>query len=330
MRLAMRVLALVALAVFGLGLLYDIALYLRNPCPPGFGPLAFYYLPAFAALFGVPLALLGSALAAVLASSRRQWGWLAGLLVASSFSLVFIAALSGSSASFILLPATALTWTFDHVFGLTCGGQSSAFSMALGLSLPLLASPLALLAYSLADASGAPTDSSQGAAERTIIARRLLWVGAVVALALNVLLSYLRLSDVPPFGTEPGLVQVNRGGGPFNTPVGMLAAYIISPVGVILVFVLGAVLATVAFRRRAWGWFAALLTVELLSVLLYAVYYLSQPSVYVPILYRWPALSMIPVVLPIPLPLVSLAYVWWSGRQSGPDRVAPARPTPAV
>ncbi len=336
MRLTMRILALAGLAVFGLGLLYDIVAYLQNPCPSGWGSLAFYLLPGLVAVLTTPLALFGSALAATLASSRRQWGWLVGILVAVGSCLLFVNALWDAAPPVATLPATGLTWTVDHALGLTCGGQSSAFSKALSLSLPLLAAPLVLFAYSDSGASSAAAAPSVGAAESAIVTRRLLRVSAVIALALGLLLSglrlvsYLQVANVSPFDTTPGMISMFYGTSPFTTPVGMRLAFLISPVGVLLTFVLGGVLATLAVRRRQWGWFAGLLAVELVTLLVFAVYYGSQPSFYVPILYRWPALSLIAVALPLPLPLVTFAYVWWSVRQPGPDRDTSPAPAPTV
>jgi hypothetical protein len=333
-RLTMRVLALASLGMFGVALVWGALLYLGNPCPAGFGQLTVILLPDVGVGFGLPLALIGSVPAAILASVRRQWGWLAGLLIASGSSLVLLFALSAGGEPFERFPAAALIWAFDHVFGPTCGYGSPPFSKGLGLALPFLATPVVLLAYGYSPASAADTDPSRGAAENAIIARRLLWGSAIVALAFGVLLgglrlvSYLQLANVSPFETTPGMTSRYYGYSPFNTPAGMLAAYVISPIGVLLAFVLGGALAVRAFRRREWGWFAGLLAVELVTLLVFGVYYGSQPSFYVPILYRWPALALISVALPIPLPLVSLAYAWRRVRHLTTDRTA-VRPAPA-
>jgi hypothetical protein len=325
----MRVLALASLGMFGVALVWGALLYVGNPCPSGFGQLTVILLPDVGVGLGLPLALIGVVPAAILASTRRQWGWLAGLLIASGSSLVLLFTLSAGGEPFERFPAAALIWAFDHVFGPTCGYGSTPFSKGLGLALPFLATPLALLAYGYSPASAA-ADPSRGAAESAIIARRLLWGSVIVALAFAVLLSalrlvsYLQLANVSPFETTPGMISRFYGYSPFNTPVGMLAAYVISPIGVLLAFVLGGVLIAVAFRCREWGWFAGLLATELVTLLVFGVYYGSQPSFYVPILYRWPALALVSVALPLPLPLVSLAYVWWSG--SGAAAHIAARP----
>jgi hypothetical protein len=336
-RLTMRILAYSGLAVFALGLLYDIALYLRNPCPTGFGQLAFYFLPGLVAILTVPLALFGIAVAATLAFTRRQWGWFAGLLVAAGACLLFLNAQWDPEALLSTFPATGLTWVVDHVLGATCGGQSSVFSKAFGLSLPLLVAPLALHAYSYSSASSPAVASSARAVESALVARRLLRAGAVIALALGLLLgglrllSYLQLANVSPFETTPGMISRYYGNSPFNTPAGMRVAFLISPVGTLLAFVLGGIGVALAVRRRKWGWFAGLLAVELVTLLIAAGYYGSQPAFYVPILYRWPALALISVALPIPLPLATLAYVWWSGDQPQSQRAVmlPA-PNPAL
>jgi hypothetical protein len=166
MRWRLRVLALISLVVFGLSLLLDASLYAKSPCPLGF--LFKLYL-VFVGVLGIPPALIGSVVAARLAAMRRQWGWLAGLLVASSAGVAFLyGAALDHPPRVVQAPLTALASAFDHVLGLTtCGSQSSHYVQAAALTLVLLVAPLALLSYSFSSAAGVPTGPSAAAPART-------------------------------------------------------------------------------------------------------------------------------------------------------------------
>jgi hypothetical protein len=160
MRLALRMLALVSLAVFGLSLILDVTQYLSNPCP--LRMLFQLYFVLFGVI-GVLPTLVGSALAVWAAAMRRQWGWLAGLLAASGVGVVFLygAALDHPLPA-VELPLTRLSGAFDHLLGLTtCGYGSSHFVQAAVIALVLLAAPLTLLSYSVSRAS-AVAETSRG------------------------------------------------------------------------------------------------------------------------------------------------------------------------
>jgi hypothetical protein len=156
MRWTLRSLALVSLAVYGLALLLDRSASQNNPCPLHF----FYQLfLVLVGALGIPPALIGSLVAARLAATRRQWGWLAGLLVASLPSLPLLyGAVLDQPSPVVLAPVIALSWAADHALGFPlCGSHSSVYSYAAAVTLPLLAAPLMLLSYSLSSASGTAT-----------------------------------------------------------------------------------------------------------------------------------------------------------------------------
>lgn len=315
MRSAMRVLALVGLVAFGLGLLYDVILYLRSPCSAQVAALAYILLPGVAAVLMLPLALFGSALAVALAVARRQWGWLAGLLIASLSGLVFIETMFDSPSPFALFPVSAFIWLLDHAFGITCSGASSPLSQAIGFALPLVPASLVLLAYSYSGASVAPA--------RTINPRHVLWVSVVISLALNILLSCLRLTKAVPIQDQMFIPPIGFpaiGSGGITTTFADQAGFILSPIGVLLAYILGLVLIGLALRKHEWIWAAVLVAAELVTVWIYHL--ISVPSLIIPLTYQWPTAWILPVVAPIPLPLASLAYVWWTA--SHPARTHPS------
>lgn len=167
MRLTLRALALVSVVVFGLSLLLDASLYPKNPCPLGF--LFKLYL-VFVGVLGIPPTLIGSVLAARLAARRGQWGWLAGVLVASGAGVAFLyGAALDHPPRVVQAPLTALSSAFDHALGLTtCGSQSSHYVQAAAITLVLLVAPLVLLSYSFSRTSDAASGSSPAAPRRTI------------------------------------------------------------------------------------------------------------------------------------------------------------------
>src|SRR5690348_5947208 len=166
MRLTLRALALVSVEVFGLSLLLDAFMYPKNPCPLGF---LFKLYIVFVGVFGIPPTLIGSALAGTLIAPRRQWGWLAGLLVATGVGDAFLyGAALDHPPGVVRVPLTALASAFDHALGLTtCGSQSSPYTQAAAITLVLLVAPLVLLSYSFSSAAGVPTGPSAAAPERT-------------------------------------------------------------------------------------------------------------------------------------------------------------------
>jgi hypothetical protein len=147
----LRTLALVSVAVFILGLALDISEYLTNPCPGRF----FFqsYLVLIGGLEILP-ALVGSIAAAGLAAVQRQWGWVAGLLVAAVFGVVFLyGAVLDQPLAAVSAVTTTLSGGFDHGLGLTtCGSQSSQYIQAIAVTLPLLAAPIVLFCYSFSRA----------------------------------------------------------------------------------------------------------------------------------------------------------------------------------
>jgi hypothetical protein len=156
MRWTLRALALVSLVVYGLALLFDHAASQNNPCPLHF--LFKLFLVLVGAL-GIPPALIGSLVAARRAATRRQWGWLTGLLIASLPCLPWLyGAELDQPPPVVLAPITALSWAVDHALGIPlCGSYSFGYSYAAAVTLPLLAAPLMLLSYSLSSASGTAT-----------------------------------------------------------------------------------------------------------------------------------------------------------------------------
>ena len=166
MRWTLRVLALISVVVFGLSLLLDASLYPKNPCPLGF--LFKLYL-VFVGVLGIPPTLIGSVVAASLAVMRRQWGWLAGLLVASGAGVAFLyGAALDHPPRVVRAPLTALSSAFDHVLGLTsCGSQSSQYVQAAVITGVLLVAPLMLLSYSFSRASSVTTGSLPAAPGQT-------------------------------------------------------------------------------------------------------------------------------------------------------------------
>lgn len=156
MRLTLRALALVSVVVFGLSLLLDASLYPKNPCPLGF--LFKLYL-VFVGVLGIPPTLIGSILAASLAAMRRQWGWLAGLLVTAGAGVTFLYGTAlDRPPPVVRVPVTALASAVDQALGLTaCGSQSSPYTRAAAVTLVLLVAPLVLLSYSFSRASSVAT-----------------------------------------------------------------------------------------------------------------------------------------------------------------------------
>jgi hypothetical protein len=151
-RLALRILALVSLTVFGLSLILDVTQYLSNPCPLA---LLFKFYVVLFGVIGILPTLVGSALAAWTAAMRRRWGWLAGLLVASGVGVVFLyGAALDDPVPVVEVALTTLSGAFDHTLSLTtCGSGSSHFVQAAVIALVLLAAPLTLLSYSVSRAS---------------------------------------------------------------------------------------------------------------------------------------------------------------------------------
>lgn len=167
MRWTLRTLALVSVVVFGLSFLLDVSLYPKKPCPLGF---LFKLYFVFIGVLGIPPTLIGSILAAILAAPRRQWGWLAGLLVASGAGVAFLyGAALDHPPPIVQAPLTALASAFEHVLGLsTCGSQSSHYVQAAAITLVLLAAPLVLLSYSFSRASGVTPGALPAAPGRTL------------------------------------------------------------------------------------------------------------------------------------------------------------------
>jgi hypothetical protein len=167
MRWTLRALAVVSLVVFGLSLIADAALYPINPCPLGF--LFKLYL-VFVGVLGIPPTLIGNILAASLAAPRRQWGWLASLLVTTCAGAAFLYGAALDRPPLVVqAPLTALAAAFDHALGLTtCGSQSSRYVQAAAVVCVLLAAPLALLGYSFSRAASATTSSMPAAPGRTL------------------------------------------------------------------------------------------------------------------------------------------------------------------
>jgi hypothetical protein len=97
MRQTTRVLALIDLALYGLGLAVFLALYLPKPCLSGLEGLRYLIPLIFILALAIPLALIAATVGAILAAGRRQWGWLAGILLAASVSLALIGVYLGSS-----------------------------------------------------------------------------------------------------------------------------------------------------------------------------------------------------------------------------------------
>lgn len=166
MRSALRALALVSLAACALGLAVDISVYRNNPCP------ARLFFQLFLVLFGglvlLP-ALFGSVVAVGLAAARRQWVWLAGVLLASVSSLVFLTgAEMDHPPAWVKGLTNTLAWAGDHALGLTtCGSRASPYVQASAVLLPLLAAPLVLLCYSFSSAlNQTPRVSAHRAAHR--------------------------------------------------------------------------------------------------------------------------------------------------------------------
>jgi len=336
MRQTLRVLALIDLALYGLGLAIFLALYLPNPCLPGLDGLRYLIPLIFFLALAIPLALIAASVAAILAASRRQRGWLAGILLVAGASIALIGVYLDFIPSPILLPLAVFGRAFDHAFGLGCGGVGPSLLYTVLVYLTLLSvTPIVLLIYGFSGASGAVPSSASGVSGPKIDTQRLLWIGAVIALALNVMLTGVRLTELAPMETVRLPFVGFAGGAPFK-----VAAFILAPIGVMLAFVLGGALAVLAARRRQRGWLAGLLFVEVAILALDVVVY-GASAVFISSL-RWGVFGLLspydlaagrpyglPFVLPIALPLVSLAYVWWSGRQPGSDR-APAPPTHAI
>jgi hypothetical protein len=168
MRLALRILALVSLALFGLSLVLDVSLYLSNPCPLRF---LFQFYLVFVGAFGIVPTLIGSVLAARLAIVRGRWGWLAGLLAASGAGVVFLyGAALDQPLPVVEIPITTLSSTVDLALGLTTCGSGPSYSVqAAALTLVLLVAPLTLLSYSVSRASA--TASAASPAPRRMVSR---------------------------------------------------------------------------------------------------------------------------------------------------------------
>jgi len=147
-RLTLRILAIISLAVLGIGLFLDITSYVSNPCPRVF----FYHsFLAFFGVYGLLTTVVGSAVGASFAIARRRWGWLVGLLVASIADSAFLyGAALDSPPPVVLTIVNALSWTVDQAPAVTtCGSYSSPFVQAAAVILVLLAAPVTLLSYSL-------------------------------------------------------------------------------------------------------------------------------------------------------------------------------------
>ena len=90
---------------------------------------------------------------------RRQWGWLAGLLVTAGAGVTFLYGTAlDRPPPVVRVPVTALASAFDQALGLTaCGSQSSPYTQAAAVTLVLLVAPLVLLSYSFSRASSVAT-----------------------------------------------------------------------------------------------------------------------------------------------------------------------------
>jgi hypothetical protein len=150
MRIALRVLALGPLAVFGLSLLLDVSLYQQGACPRGF--LFKLYL-VLVGMLGLPPTLIGSGVAAGFAARHRQWGWLAGLLAASVAGVGFLYGAALDHPPLVVqAPITALSSAFDHTFRLNTCAYPSPYIQAAAVACVLMAAPVVLLSYSFSQA----------------------------------------------------------------------------------------------------------------------------------------------------------------------------------
>jgi hypothetical protein len=147
MRVTLRILALISLAVLGIALFFDISSYRSNPCPRMF---LFKSSLVFFGVFGLLPTVTGSAVAAWFTVAHRRWGWLASLIVALCADLAFLyGAALDSPPPVVLAIITTLSGTFDQALGLTaCGSQSALLVQAVTVMLVLLVASLTLLTYS--------------------------------------------------------------------------------------------------------------------------------------------------------------------------------------
>lgn len=153
MRWTLRALALASLAAYGLSLYLDVTSSRGNPCPRWI--LLHLYLVVIGGL-GMPPALIGSILATSYAARRRQWGWVAGLLVAALIGLLFLCGMAvNTPPPVVLAPITALASAIERALGLTACNPYSPFSTAAALTLVLLVAPLVQLVYSVSGARDA-------------------------------------------------------------------------------------------------------------------------------------------------------------------------------
>jgi hypothetical protein len=169
MRRTIRVLALASLALFGLGTLFATWPDLQDPCPEHVGAGILALVPSVFLALAVFLALIGSIVAAILAFTRRRWGWLAGLLVGAIPSLIYVAditlfhsALEPVVYSVVVFYIIRLVQLFYYA-GLACGPEAAS-PLAFDLSILVVPLPtlLVLLIYGFsraADVSSPPASN---------------------------------------------------------------------------------------------------------------------------------------------------------------------------
>jgi hypothetical protein len=142
MRVILRILAVLSLIVFGYGLFNAVYAALTSSCPVWdlFNPFI-----AIIGGFGLLPAVIGSAVAAGFAAARRQWGWLAGLLVTAGADLAFVYSVTWDPPPSVLAPVAALAATVGQA--LSVAGCKSHNVQAIAIILVLLPTPLVLLGY---------------------------------------------------------------------------------------------------------------------------------------------------------------------------------------
>ncbi len=307
MRLALRILALIALALALLGLLEVSRWFPGYFHGGGLGALAPFLasLLLLAATVAVTLAL--DVLAVVAASMRRQWGWLAAVLLVTlaSAAIVYLAYAptmrAGSQAA-------------------TPGGGTLEYRMAadyafLASFAALLAPPLVGLVYSFFLDRGRSRVAVEHSAAHGLL---MLSFWNYVSLVL--------VATVQPFRLHgSAALWFSR-----FTIVSSLLIWLLG-LGLILMA------SVLAFRRREWGWFWGLLGALPLGMLALPMQASPVQHLLIALVYSFHVLTPITgfmlylklALVTLTLPLVPIAYAMHAVRAVPPAATAEASTKPA-
>jgi hypothetical protein len=139
MRVILRTLSILSLIVFGYGLFNSVYAASTSSCPVWD---LFNVFIIIIGGYGLLPAVIGSAVAAGFAAVRRQWGWLAVLLVAAGADLAFLYSVTLDPPPSVLAPIATLVGR-----ALSVAGCKSHNFQAIAIILVLLPTPLVLLGY---------------------------------------------------------------------------------------------------------------------------------------------------------------------------------------